>query len=153
MNNTYYKSTNGRSLGLLFIVILAVIMLFASISCTSSKTAFFEEDKLILTRRYVGTFEDYRIVEGYRFLEPSTYWIKTSLDSIYGKIHIFTRKDLELTIDDRLYIRRTHYEHPGINNTVYMLESSNGEIYYPLYSLNRSSQVRHLITALFDNYY
>lgn len=84
-------------------IILCLVILGA---CTTFKRVPIEEDKLFRTRRYVGLYEDYRFVKP-RFVDPNTCWVKTSLDSIYGKIPV-AGKEIKYDKGEPIFIRRTY---------------------------------------------
>ena len=61
-------------------------------SCASTKQSDVQEDSLILTRKYVGNFVEYRQHIPEKFGEPYLIWIKTTMDSTYGKISALCRE-------------------------------------------------------------
>jgi hypothetical protein len=69
------------------------------------------EDKLFISRKYVGTFLDYRQTGPNTYNGPNILWIKTSLSETYGKISAYGKK-CKFSIGDKLYLRRTYYS-PG----------------------------------------
>lgn len=102
-----------------------------AISCGTQKkaTTGIAEEELILTRKYVGTFIDYRHTGPENYDGPNIIWIKTSMESSFGKISAYGRK-CEFTEGDRLYLRRTFYS-PGIVSGywVYSIENDSGISY------------------------
>ena len=51
-----------------------------------------EEEGLVITRKYVGSFLEYRHT-GYETTEgPNLIWIKTSMENTYGKISAYGKK-------------------------------------------------------------
>ncbi|MCF8222370.1 MAG: hypothetical protein K9J25_04425 [Bacteroidales bacterium] len=121
-------------------LLLTVITIMWLMSGCSVSRDVIPQDQLIITRKYVGNLLDYRRIEGELLLNPDIMWLKTSLESEFGKIGIYLRGDLELILNDRIYIRRTHTEHPGINHYSYTLESSDGEIFYRLHSFRKKGK-------------
>jgi len=111
---------------LLFLLVLAL-----TFSCSSSKKASsgIEEDELIITRKYVGVFMDYRHTGPENYDGPNIIWVKTSMEDVYGKISAYGKK-CEFSQGDRLYLRRTFYS-PGIVSGywVYTLENDSSVSY------------------------
>jgi len=121
------------------VLYLAVIItLIASCSVTEP---VMQEEQLMITRKYVGNLLDYRRVEGEGLLDPDVVWLKTTLESNYGKIGIYVKGELELDVNERLYLRRAHSDTPGINQWNYFLESNSGEIYYRLHGAVKGQEV------------
>ena len=121
--------------------IILLLMVLAMAGCTTTKQITPEEDVMYITRRYVGTFLDYRYVKPQRLVDPHTTWVKTSLEEIYGKIPVVSRK-CKFTPGEPLFVRRRFISLPGNVSGFwhYSLESSNKKIYYPL-STRRSGAV------------
>jgi hypothetical protein len=111
---------------LLFLLVLAL-----TVSCSTSKKASsgIEEDELIITRKYVGVFMDYRHTGPENYDGPNIIWVKTSMENMYGKISAYGKK-CEFAEGDRLYLRRTFYS-PGIVSGywVYTLENDSSVSY------------------------
>lgn len=95
----------------------------------------------MVTRKYVGNLLDYRRVEGEGLLDPDVVWLKTTMESNYGKIGIYVNGEMELNINERLYLRRTHSETPGINQWNFFLESNTGEVFYRLHGAIKGEDV------------
>ena len=111
---------------ILFLLVTSVLF---SCSTTKNPTSTIEEDKIFLTRKYVGRFLDYRYSEPERLGMPNIIWIKTSLDSVYGKISVYG-KVCKFVVGDRLYLRRTFYTPAGsFGYWDYTIEN-NTTIYY-----------------------
>jgi len=109
-----------------------LLLLFASvvISCTpSNKSAsVVEEDRLYVTRRYIGDYEDFRHTAPGRFGDPHLIWIKTTQDSTFGKISAYS-KDCGFNRGDRLYLRRK-YVTPGVfGYWIYEIENDSSVFY------------------------
>ncbi len=112
-----------KKLFLLLSIILA--------SCATTKQSV-QEDSLIITRKYIGNFIDYRQHVPEKLGEPYLIFIKTSMDSTYGKISAFSER-CDFSKGSPLYIRRTMVS-PGTISTYweYRIESENSEIFYRL---------------------
>jgi len=110
---------------------LFVLVLVLTVSCSSSKKASsgINEDELIITRKYVGVFMDYRHTGPENYDGPNIIWVKTSMEDVYGKISAYGKK-CEFAEGDRLYLRRTFYS-PGIVSGywVYTLENDSSVSY------------------------
>lgn len=87
------------------------------------------EEDLIITRKYVGDFIEYRHTGPENYDGPNIIWIKTSMESEYGKISAFGKK-CDFVQGDRLYLRRVFYS-PGIVSGywVYIIENDSSVSY------------------------
>ena len=63
-----------------------------------------KEREIFITRKYVGSFTDYRYTKPSGIGKPHLVWIKTTQDSVYGKISAYSRK-CDFAPGERLYIR------------------------------------------------
>ncbi len=111
---------------------LALILLFISlvISCTTTNRqgSVIEEDRLYVTRRYIGDFEDFRHTAPPGVGDPHLIWIKTTQDSTFGKISAYS-KDCAFHSGDRLYLRRK-YVTPGVfGYWIYQIENDSSVFY------------------------
>jgi hypothetical protein len=108
-----------------------ICLLFLA-SCASTKQSGPKEDSLMLTRKYVGNFVEYRQHVPEKFGEPYLIWIKTTMDSTYGKISAFAER-CDFKTGDRLFIKRIQLS-PGPVTTYweYQIESDNNTITYKL---------------------
>jgi hypothetical protein len=101
-----------------------ILLMVLGISCTMTKRQGISGDDLLLTRKYVGNFVDFRTAEEPGFGDPHILWIKTTQDTVYGKISAYSRK-CEFEHGDRLFIRRV-YQSPGMfGYWVYQIENEN----------------------------
>ncbi|MGB8358756.1 MAG: hypothetical protein WCD55_09085 [Bacteroidales bacterium] len=111
--------------------LLFLLLLVLTVSCGSSKKASsgIAEDELIITRKYVGVFLDYRHTGPENYDGPNIIWVKTSMEDVYGKISAYGKK-CDFSEGDRLYLRRTFYS-PGIVSGywVYTLENDSSVSY------------------------
>lgn len=111
--------------------IAVLILALVAVSCAPQKKAAsgIAEEELIITRKYVGDFMDYRHTGPENYDGPNIIWIKTSMESVYGKISAYGRK-CDFADGDRLYLRRTFYS-PGIVSGywVYTIENDAGISY------------------------
>ena len=108
------------------------LILLILASCASTKQSGVQEDSLILTRKYVGNFVEYRQHIPEKFGEPYLIWIKTTMDSTYGKISAYSER-CDFKEGDRLYIKRIQLS-PGPVSTYweYQIESDDNSVSYKL---------------------
>ncbi len=108
-----------------------LLLLFSVvISCTTSNRSDSEidEDRLYVTRRYIGDYEDFRHTAPGSFGDPHLIWIKTTQDSTFGKISAYS-SDCEFNAGDRLYLRRK-YVTPGVfGYWIYQIENDSSVFY------------------------
>ena len=110
---------------LLFLLLTGVI-----ISCSTAKksSSLLQEDEFFVTRKYIGNFLDYRQTGPDTFGAPHLIWIKTTMDSTYGKVSAYSKK-CEFSAGDRLYLRRVYFS-PGISGYwMYQIEN-DASVYY-----------------------
>jgi hypothetical protein len=87
------------------------------------------EDKLFLSRKFAGRFIDYRHTGPTTFNGPNIIWIKTSMESIFGKISAYGKK-CGFSTGDNLYLKRTYYNPGGISGYwVYQIENDSSVFY------------------------
>lgn len=72
-----------------------------------------QEDQLLISRKYVGKFLDYRQTGPDDYNGPNIIWIKTTMDNTYGKISAMGKK-CEFSVGDNLYIKRSYYSPGGV---------------------------------------
>ena len=87
------------------------------------------EDKLFISRKYIGKFLDFRHTGPKDYNGPNLIWIKTSMDNSFGKISAYGKK-CEFSVGDNLYLRRAYYSPGGISGFwVYQIEN-DASVYY-----------------------
>ncbi len=106
-----------------------IILMVLGISCaTTKRTGLLPEDEIFVTREYVGDFVDYRHTGPETFGDPHIIWIKTTMDSTYGKISAYGKK-CEFSLGDKIYLRRT-YSAPGVfGYWEYQIENESSVFY------------------------
>lgn len=128
--------------------LLILILIAAISSCTALKkiSSVPEEEELYITRKYVGSFIEYRHTGPEDLNGPNIIWIKTSLESIYGKISAQGKK-CDFSEGDRLYIRRTFYN-PGVVSGywIYHIENDSSVSY-------RATEFQHDRQVLIDTWF
>ena len=89
-----------------------ILLIIFSISCVAiEKSGILKDDELFVVRKYVGNFIGYRYTGPADYGWPNTVLIKTTQDSVYGKISAYC-SICEFTQGEKLYIRRV-YQSPG----------------------------------------
>ncbi len=100
-----------------------------SLGSSKKSAATVTEDKLVISRKYVGNFIDFRQTGPSTGSGPNIVWIKTSLDKMYGKISAYGKK-CDFSVGDKLYIKRTYYTPGGLFGFwVYQIENDSS-VYY-----------------------
>jgi len=110
--------------------LVLLLMLISSTSCRVTDTSITlpGENELLVTRKYIGNFLEYRHTGFDEFAGPSIIWIKTTMDSTYGKIAAYGKK-CSFSAGDRLYLRRI-YVTPGIMGFwTYQIENDSSVFY------------------------
>ena len=123
-----------------------ILLMALGISCaTTDKSGLLPEDNLIVTRKYVGNFVDYRHTKPMKFGDPHLIWIKTTSDTTYGKISAYSKK-CDFSVGDRIYLRRI-YTSPGVfGNWEYQIENDSSVFY-------RVSQYQYDNKVLVQNWF
>jgi hypothetical protein len=101
-------------------------------SCATTKQSSVQDESLMVTRKYVGNFMEYRQYIPEKLGDPYLIWIKTSMDSTYGKITAYSDR-CDFKKGDRLYIRRILLS-PGMISEYweYQIESDDNPVFYRL---------------------
>ena len=118
---------------------LSYICLVLLASCATTQQLSIQEDKLLLTRKYVGNFMEYRQHIPEKLGEPNLIWIKTSLDSTYGKFSAYGQK-CDFMVGDRLYIKDLIFRQKSIGYWLYQIESDDNKAYYRLSDFQHDRQ-------------
>jgi len=108
------------------------VSLIVLASCATSRQTSVVEDSLMITRKYVGNYIEYRQYVPEKLGDPYLIWIKTTMDSTYGKIAAYSER-CDFKQGDRLYIKRTRLS-PGMISTYYeyRIESDDNPLFYRL---------------------
>jgi len=130
-----------------------LILSCTAVSCiTGNKsTSLVEEDKLYVTRFFVGNFLDYQHTSADSKGNPDLIWITTSLDSIHGKIPAYS-KECHFTPGERLYLRRVLAVNGKSEAWVYRVENAD-TVNYMLneYQDHKKGQVEAWLGTIPDN--
>ena len=104
-----------------------LLWILAGLSCAvTNKPEMLPEDELFVTRKYVGNFIGSESTDSVSFGNPSVLSVTTTLDTLYGKISVYSRK-CEFKPGDRLYIRRI-FESSGVfGSWIYNIENENAD--------------------------
>ena len=99
-------------------------------SCSTSNTSSSpgEEDKLHVTRKYIGNFLGYLHSEADHFGNPNLIWLETTMDSIHGRISLYS-KECAFSEGERLYLRRVQADKGADAFWVYQVENSDSVSY------------------------
>ena len=107
-------------------------------SKTPSETII--EDKLFISRKYVGNFVDYRQTGPKTYNGPNLIWIKTTMDATFGKISAYGKK-CQFKVGDKLYLKRAYFSPGGIfGYWVYQIENDSS-VYYRLTDFQHDRKV------------
>ena len=116
-------------------VITVLITCIFSYSCSTVEKSYskMDEDQLLVTRKYVGDYIEYRRTNPDDFKGYNLIWISTTQDTIYGKISAFGKK-CRFSPGDRLFLKRTYLAPGGISG-------------YWIYRIENDSNVRYRLTG------
>jgi hypothetical protein len=107
-----------KKLGLLLVMLVGI-------SCASvNKSGLFPEDELFVTRKFVGNFVECKITPPAYFGNPHVLSITTTLDTLYGKISVYSKK-CDFLPGDRLYVRRVYQTTGVFGSWIYQIENEN----------------------------
>ena len=98
------------------------------------------EDKLFLSRKFAGKFIDYRHTGLSTFNSPNIIWIKTSMESTFGKISAYGKK-CGFSVGDNLYLKRTFYNPGGISGYWDYQIENDSSVYYRLTDFQHDRKV------------
>lgn len=110
--------------------LIPIILLSFSVACTTSKKSaqFPAEDDLFITRRYVGDFVTCSHSKPVGLGGPHHIAIKTTLDSLYGDISVYSKK-CDFILGQRLYLRRTYVPSGVFGYWIYQIENDSSVFY------------------------
>jgi hypothetical protein len=95
------------------------------VSCAvTKKPGLMPEDELFVTRKYVGNFVGFEAKDTVSFGNPYVLSITTTLDTIYGKISVYSKK-CDFVPGDRLYVRRVFQTTGVFGSWIYNIENEN----------------------------
>ena len=102
--------------------------LTASCSTSNTSSSLIEEDKLYVTRKYIGNFLSYLHTEPDHFGNPHLIWLETTMDTIHGRISLYS-KECAFSEGERLYLRRVQIDNGANAFWVYQVENSDSVSY------------------------
>ena len=104
------------------------------------------EDELIITRKFAGSFIDYRHTGSDTNNGPNLIWIKTSLEGIYGKFSAYGKK-CDFRVGENLYLKRTFFTPgQGAGFWIYQIENDSSQVY-------RLSDLQHDKKVLVESWF
>jgi hypothetical protein len=87
------------------------------------------EDELVVTRKFVGSYIDFRHTGSDEYSAPNLIWIKTSHEGIYGKFSAYGKK-CDFKPGENLYMKRTFYTPgQGAGFWIYRIENDSSVEY------------------------
>lgn len=103
-----------------------VILLLMTCSCSTvdKPASTVEEDKMYMTRIYIGNFIDFRHTASDDNGNPDLIWITTTRDSIHGRISAHGRECL-FSPGEKLYISRILSTNGKSQSWQYLIENSD----------------------------
>jgi|WetSurSiteA1Bulk_404760.scaffolds.fasta_scaffold39213_2 hypothetical protein len=127
--------------------LLLLVLSFIVISCSTAKqsSSLLKEDEFFITRKYIGDFIDYRHTAPESFGSPHLIWIKTTMDSTYGKISAYSKK-CEFSPGEKLYLKRT-YSSPGMFGFWGYQIENDSSVYYRVSEFQYDNKV--LVQTMF----
>ncbi|MBI5008658.1 MAG: hypothetical protein HZB98_03195 [Bacteroidia bacterium] len=114
-------------------IVLFHTMLFLVSGCgifnRSESSAPSDDTELVTTRKFAGLFIDYRVTVTDELPKVEVIWIKTSMESRYGKI-CAQGKTCEFSRGDRLYLTKKFFS-PGMvgGRWEYYIENDSSVVY------------------------
>jgi len=101
-----------------------MMCLTASCSNSNISSSLTEEDKLYVTRKYIGNFLSYVYTQPDLAVNPHLIWLETTMDSVHGRISAFG-KECSFSEGERLYLRRVQVDKGTGAIWVYQVENSD----------------------------
>jgi hypothetical protein len=110
------------------VLFISLMCLTASCSTSNTSSSPGQEDKLYVTRKYIGNFLGYLHTEPDPFGNPYLIWLETTMDSIHGRISLYS-KECAFSEGERLYLRRVQADKGAGAFWVYQVENSDSVSY------------------------
>lgn len=106
--------------------LLFIILMCLTASCSNSNisSSLTEEDKLYVTRKYIGNFLSYVYTQPDHAGNSHLIWLETTMDSVHGRISAFS-KECSFSEGERLYLRRVQVDKGADAIWVYQVENSD----------------------------
>lgn len=99
-----------------------------------------KEDELFISRKFVGKFLDFRQTGPKNDNGPNIIWIKTTMESAYGKLSAYGKK-CNFVVGDNLYLKRTYYNPGGISGYWVFSIENDASVYYRLTDFQHDRKV------------
>lgn len=119
----------GFYLKILFLLFLLIFVSGCGIFNRTESSGSGDESELVTTRRFAGLFIDYRTTITDELPKVEVIWVKTTMESRYGKICAMGKK-CEFSKGDRLYLTKKFFS-PGMvgGRWEYFIENDFSVIY------------------------
>jgi hypothetical protein len=119
----------GFYLKILFLLFLLIFVSGCGIFNRTESSGSGDESELVTTRRFAGLFIDYRTTITDELPKVEVIWVKTTMESKYGKICAMGKK-CEFSKGDRLYLTKKFFS-PGMvgGRWEYFIENDFSVIY------------------------
>jgi hypothetical protein len=99
-------------------------------------SSLIEDDELLIIRKYVGRYIDYRHTGPEEYAGPNLIWIKTTMEETFGKISAYG-KTCKFSAGDNLYIRKILFSPGEISgHWIYQIENDSSAFY-------RATELQH----------
>lgn len=102
-------------------VLLGVIV---SCSITRNPSSSLKEDELIYTRRFIGSFVDFRSANPDSSGGTNFIWIRTTFHDNYEQLSVYA-KDCGFSPGDNIYLRSTYLTNGSFGNWEYHIENES----------------------------
>jgi hypothetical protein len=118
-----------------------ILLVLLTVSCSSVGKLSSQKEDLVVTRKYIGNFIEFRQTPPPRFGDPNLIWIKTTMEDTYGRISAYS-KECGFKPGDRLYIRKIYMMPGGISGYwEYKIESDDQTVSYRMTEFQNDRKV------------
>jgi hypothetical protein len=124
-----------------------IVLVLLTAGCRTTGKLSKDNEEMVVTRKYVGTFIEFRQTPPARFGDPNLIWIKTTMAGTYGRISAYS-KECSFEAGGRLYIRKIYMMPGGVSGYwEYQIESDDETVSYRLTEFQNDKKVS--VTAWF----
>jgi hypothetical protein len=118
-----------------------ILLVMFTMGCSSVGKLSTQKEEMVMTRKYVGNFVEFRQTAPARFGDPNLIWIKTTMEDSYGRISAYS-KECDFTPGVRLYIRKVYTTPGGISGYwEYQIESDDAKVSYRMTEFQNDKKV------------